>query len=68
MEYKKNYKFIFLNFLVMIFALSSFNTWAESKGNIITTTVEYTTPVAGFTLDEPSLQLCILITVLIMYG
>ncbi|MDI1352425.1 MAG: BNR-4 repeat-containing protein, partial [bacterium] len=36
------------------FILCSINSWAESKGNIMQTTVEYTTPgPTGFTLDEP---------------
>ncbi len=53
MEYKKNYTAVFFNLLVLFFSLFSFNSWAVSKASIITSTVEYTTPVIGFTLDEP---------------
>lgn len=51
MEYKKKYHH--LNLLVLLFSLLSVSSWAESKGNIVTTTIEYTTPVTGFTLEEP---------------
>ena len=43
----------FTHFVYFIFLLSSIQSWASSKGAVIQTTVEYTTPVIGFTLDEP---------------
>jgi regulation of enolase protein 1 (concanavalin A-like superfamily) len=53
MEFKKKYYTIFFNFLAWFFLSCSLNAWADSKGTIITSTVEYTTPAIGFTLDEP---------------
>ena len=53
MEYKKKYTHLFSFFLLLFFSLLGNQSWASSKGTIIKTAVEYTTPAIGYTLDEP---------------
>lgn len=57
MVYTKRIKFFlffFFQWSALIFAFSSQSSWAQSEGNMVKTSVEFTTPgPAGFTLDEP---------------